>query len=55
LHGWKKPWFLKKKPQPILCFLFYYIYLHKREILGFFSSFKNTFRCIQNLNYNHSY
>jgi hypothetical protein len=30
------------------------IFAQKREFLGFFS-FKNTFRCIQTLNYNHSY
>ncbi len=35
-------------------FWFFYIFAQKREFLGFFS-FKNTFRCIQTLNYNHSY
>jgi hypothetical protein len=35
-------------------FGFFFIFAQKREFLGFFS-FKNTFRCIQTLNYNHSY
>jgi hypothetical protein len=35
-------------------FGFFYIFAQKGEFLGFFS-FKNTFRCIQTLNYNHSY
>jgi uncharacterized membrane protein YdjX (TVP38/TMEM64 family) len=37
----------------IFCF-FLYIFAQKREFLGFFS-FKNTLRCIQTLNFNHSY
>jgi hypothetical protein len=58
---------VKKKKQPsgffwvfwlFLGFLglfgFFYIFAQKREFLGFFSV-KNTFRCIQTLNYNHSY
>jgi hypothetical protein len=35
-------------------FGFFYIFAQKREFLGFFS-FKNTLRCIQTLNYNHTY
>jgi hypothetical protein len=34
-------------------FWFFYIFAQKREFLGFFG-FKNTFRCIQTLKYNHS-
>jgi hypothetical protein len=37
-----------------LGFLLFFIFAQKREFLGFFS-FKNTFKCIQTLNYNHSY
>jgi hypothetical protein len=63
--------FLKRKPaQWFFCFflvflgfffwgggffvIFLYIFAQKREFLGFFSV-KNTFRCIQTFNYNHSY
>ncbi len=35
-------------------FLVLFYIAQNREFLGFFS-FKNTFRCIQTLNYNHSY
>jgi hypothetical protein len=35
-------------------FCVFCIYAQKREFSGFFS-FKNTLRCIQTLNYNHSY
>ncbi len=35
-------------------FRFSFIFAQKREFLGFFS-LKNTLRCIQTLNYNHSY
>jgi hypothetical protein len=63
-QGWKKPeFFLNKKTSPVgfLVFLvffsfflfffgFFYIFAQKREFLGFFS-FKNTFRCIETLNY----
>ncbi len=49
-QGWKKPGF---KKNPAQC-VFLYIFAQKREFLGFFS-FKNTFRCIQTLNYNYSY
>ncbi len=60
----KNPGFFKKN-QPsrffvflgffgfFLVFLVFYIFAQKRGFLGFFS-FKNTFRCIQTLNYNHS-
>ncbi len=41
----------QKKKQPTG---FFYIFVKKREFLGFFS-FKNTFRCTQTLNYNYSY
>ncbi len=33
-------------------FVFIYIFAQKREFLGFYS-FKNPFRCIQTLDYNH--
>jgi hypothetical protein len=36
-----------------LGFGFFYIFAQKREFFGVFS-FKNTFRCIQTLNYSHS-
>jgi hypothetical protein len=49
LSGLEKPEF-RKKPSTVV----FYIFAQKREFLGFFS-FKNTFRCIQTLNYNHSY
>jgi hypothetical protein len=49
-QGWKKTR-VKKKTSPVV---FFYIFAQKREFLGF-SSFKNTFRCIQTLNSNHSY
>jgi hypothetical protein len=54
------------KPSPVVIFLcgffgfffsflvFVYIFAQMRKFLGFFS-FKNTFRCIQTLNFNHSY
>ncbi len=45
-QGQKKPGFKKKPAQ-----WFFFIFAQKRELLGFFS-FKNTFRCIQTLNYN---
>jgi hypothetical protein len=38
----------------LVFFWFFYIFAQKRDFLGFFSV-KNTFRCIQTLNYNHSY
>jgi hypothetical protein len=67
----KKPGFLKKSSAQWVFFLFFfvvflgfrvffvffvffYIFAQKREFLGFFS-FKNTFRCMQTLNYNHAY
>ncbi len=61
-QGWKKPVFFLNPAQWIflgfsgfLGFLgFFHIFAQKREFLGFFS-FKNTFRCIQTLNCNHSY
>jgi hypothetical protein len=48
----KNPGFKKKTTQWV--FWFFYIFAQKREFLGLFS-FKNTFRCIQTLNCNHSY
>ncbi len=67
LHpGLEKTRFLLKNTQPsgffgvflgfigCLGFLFFYIFIQKRVFKGFFS-FKNTYRCIQALNYNHSY
>ncbi len=61
----KNVFFFKPSPVVFLGFLvfwvffwffgFFYIFAQKKEeFLGFFS-FKNTFRCIQTLNYNHSY
>jgi hypothetical protein len=47
--GLEKTWFFKNKTQPSVFFLIFWFLF-----LGFFS-FKNTFRCIQTLNYNHSY
>jgi hypothetical protein len=60
--GLEKTRVLKKnQPSVFLVFLgfwiffcFFYIFAQKIEFLRFFS-FKNTFRCIQTLNYNHSY
>jgi hypothetical protein len=63
---WKKTLGFKKKTSPVgfllflgffgffVFFWFFNIFAHKREFLGFFS-FKNTFRCSQTFNYNHSY
>ncbi len=61
IQGWKKPGFLKKT-QPSVFYWFFFDFL---VFLGFiclddrvfrvFSSSTNTFRCIQTLNYNHSY
>ncbi len=62
-QGWKKPGF-KKKPSPVGFFGFFWVFwvfgffgvfLPRREGFRGFFSFKNTFRCIQTLNYNHSY
>jgi hypothetical protein len=64
-QGWKNPVKKNKKKQAQWIFLgflvfwgffwvFFHIFAQKREFLGF-SSFKNTFTCIQTLNYNHSY
>jgi hypothetical protein len=57
----KNPGLKKNSPVGFLGFLgffglfgFLYIYPEERVFYGFFS-FKNTFRCIQTLNYNHSY
>jgi hypothetical protein len=36
-------------------FCFFYIFAQKREFLGFFQFQEYTFRCIQTINYNHSY
>ncbi len=36
-------------------FGFFWVFLPRREGFRVFFSFKNTFRCIQTLNYNHSY
>ena len=71
IQGWKKPGFFLKKPSPVgffgffwvfLCFLgflgffgFFWVFLPRREGSSGFFSFTNTFRCIQTLNYNHSY
>jgi hypothetical protein len=51
-----------KKNQPSVFFWvfwvflgFSYIFAQKRDFLGFFFSFMNTFRCIQTLNDSHSY
>jgi hypothetical protein len=43
------------KTQPSGFFGFLGVFAQNRGFLGFFFSFKNTFRCIQTLNYNHSY
>ncbi len=70
-QGWKKPGLKQKKPAQwfFCCFFFlvflgflgffwffFYIFIcpEERVFKGFFS-FKNTFRCIQTFNYNHSY
>jgi hypothetical protein len=54
-QGWKKPGFLLTSPVFFLFFWFFlYICPEERVFRGFFS-FKNTFRCIHTLNYNHSY
>ncbi len=59
--GLEKTRVFLKKIQPTSFFLggrgfwaFFYIYLPRRESFKGFFSFKNTFRCIQTFNYNHS-
>ncbi len=48
--------FLKNQAQCFFGFFgFLYIFAQKRVFRAFSVSFKNTFRCIQTLNYNHSY
>jgi hypothetical protein len=66
-QGWKKPGFFKKnQPSGFLGFFgFYWVFFLGGGGFGFFCpdervfrvffSFTNTFRCIQTLNYNHSY
>jgi hypothetical protein len=62
----KNPCFFLKNPAQgfffFFCFfgflgflLFIYTFAQKRKFLGFFFNFKNTFRCLQALKYNHSY
>ncbi len=61
-QGWKKPRFKKNQPSGFFFGFFWvfflvfqgFLYLPRREFLEFFR-FKNTLRCIQILNYNHSY
>jgi hypothetical protein len=57
----KNPGFQKENPAlwvfwVFLVFLGFFVFFARtRGFLGFFFSFTNTFRCIQTLNYNHSY
>jgi hypothetical protein len=54
--GLEKTRVFLKKPSPVGFFGFFlFFFAQTRGFLGFFSSFTNTFRCIQTLNYNHSY
>jgi hypothetical protein len=67
VQGWKKHGFKKKPAQWFfwviwgffgffVFFLFLFLYICPEErVFRVFFSFKNTFRCIQTLNYNHSY
>ncbi len=50
--GLEKTRVLKKKPSPVVFFLFF---CPDERVYRAFFSFTNTFRCIQTLNYNHSY
>jgi hypothetical protein len=59
----KTRFFFKTQPSGffwVVCFFFgflgfFWVFLLRREGFRFFFSFRNTFRCIQALNYNHSY
>ncbi len=54
-QGWKKPGFFFKNPAQWVFLVFFGFFCPDERVFTVFFSFTNTFRCIQTLNYNHSY